>query len=332
MTYILLTVLFVMAQGFYSGMETGMVSLLKPRVRHGIKENVRGARILYFFSMHPGIMISTTLVFVNICVVCSSNTAKRAFEYFGLCGPGWMTALTVFMGLVLLFVEIIMKNWFRQQPYERCLMFAYVLNASYYMLYFPVRALSAFTVLVNRTLGGRGGGDDERARAMMREDFFILLEESERSGAIDPEAADMLNRSLDIHGICAADVMLGRDCVKDLPLSSSVAQAVAFCRDNRISRAPVQAADAKVSPGQPWQGIFSVYDAFFNIPEEEWESVKVTECLRPTETISADSGFEEMLAKSRAVKSPLLVVTDPEDPSKHLGIATPIEIVRKIFG
>ena len=65
-TYLLLTLFFVVCQGFFSGMETGMVSVLRPRAEHAAREGSRSAALLVYFLHRPGIMIATALIGVNI--------------------------------------------------------------------------------------------------------------------------------------------------------------------------------------------------------------------------------------------------------------------------
>ena len=80
--YLLLTLFFVLCQGFFSGMETGMVSVLRPRAEHAARKGSRPAALLVYFLHRPGIMIATALLGVNISVVMASLMARELFRIF----------------------------------------------------------------------------------------------------------------------------------------------------------------------------------------------------------------------------------------------------------
>jgi len=331
MIYLWLTLLFVLIQAFFSGIEVGLISLLKPRVRHGVKEKHCGAWILDFFMQHPGFLLSTTLIGTNICVVCSATMAKKSAEFLGYSSPSAILVTMSLMTLILLAAEIIPKDWFRQQPYERCRAFSYVLYGFFILLFIPIYLMSRFTGFINRMIGG-AGQDDTSARALMREDFRILLRESEDAGIIDPEAADILDRSLEFHSLRVGNILRNRGEVKEIPATVSVAEAVAFCREQRVSRVPVFIPREDSERDYQWSGIFYVYDAFFSIAEEQWSDTKITACLRPAVVIAADSRMDDVLVEAKLADSSLLIVTPPDDSTRHIGIVTPIDVAKNLFG
>lgn len=332
MIYMVLGLVFILGQAFFSGIEIGLVSLPKPRVQHGVRQKIRRAFILDFFIKHPGYLLSTTLIGTNICVVCSSNMAKKTAASFGFESAEAMLTTTIVMTGILIMAEIIPKDWFRQQPYWRCLFFSYILYAAFIVLYIPVYIMSKFTGMIT-CLAGPSNKDDQNTRTLMREDFRILLRESENAGIIENEVADILDRSLDFHSLRVADIYQYGKQIKEISSSYTVAEAVDYCIRSRKSRVPVKISSQKdESQKSSWGGIFSIYDAIFNIPEKEWKNIKVSDYLRPITLISADTRLNDVLIKSKLAGTPILVVTDPSDQSKHIGIVTPIDVVMNLFG
>jgi magnesium and cobalt exporter, CNNM family len=330
MIYIIATVLLMLIMAFFSGIETGLVSLRKSRVKHGVKQKVRRAEILDFFIHHPGYMLATTLIGTNICVVCASNSARRAAFSFGFEGVSSMFVVTGCMTVMLLLVEIVPKDWFRQQPYQRCLFFAYLLYASFIILYIPVSIMSAFTSYISR-LVGKGKKASDAGRGLMREDFRILLRESESAHIIDAEAADILDRSLDFHDLTAKDILCPVGSVLEIPADMPVADAVAFCRKHRKSRVPVT-MDTNVDKINNWKGIFTVYDALFDIPETEWKTTEVRDCLRPAGTVNEDAGMEDILKAAKSSGTRILIVCADDETQTHKGIVTPADVIKVLFG
>ncbi|MEM4247944.1 MAG: CNNM domain-containing protein, partial [Candidatus Nanoarchaeia archaeon] len=261
MIFFVIAILFMLLQGFFSGIETGLVSILKPRLEHALGKNVKGAHILAFFINSPGRMLGTTLIGTNLCIAVASNFAKEGIERIGFLGETSLLILSLIMACCFLMLEIIAKDWFRQQPYQRCLVFAYMLYASYIVLWFPVKLMSAFTAFLNK-LAGKKSEDDDASRNLIREDFTLFIRDSERDGTIDSQAADMLDRSLEFSKLKARDIMQSKSNVKEIDVSWTIAQAVGFSRRCGKSRLPV----CGTRDGEQWKGVFSVYDAIFSIP------------------------------------------------------------------
>ena len=341
MIFLILTFAFIVLQGVFAGMETGMVSLRRPRVEHAAKSGSPSAKMLLSFIDNPPKMIATTLLGVNIGVVCSSLMAKKFVESLGLGHSAGLLVSTCIMSVLLLSCEIIPKNWFRQSPFERCSAFAPLLYGAYVLLAIPVKVFSFITDKVNSLLSvdggahGGHGGHGSRAPHMM-EDLRLYLRESESDGVIETEACSILDNAIDFHSMKVDSIKIARILVKDLPSTATIREAFELCRANSFSRAPVYSAAPSAHGGLPrWIGIFSVYDAMFSIPESQWDSTSVMACLRPAQEIPSSSGMGEMLEKAHRSKVPLFVVVGPPvapgGMPVQIGIVTPEDVARRLF-
>jgi len=323
--YLITAFIFMGFQAFFSGIETGLVSMRKSRVKLGVKQNNIQAKILNFFIERPGVMLATTLVGTNICVVCSANMVKEATLQFGYTKPWHILAATLIMTLFLLAAEIIPKDWFRQYPYHRCMLFAYPLFLAYIILFIPVRIMSAFTSYTTRIFSGK----DSSGNSLMREDFRMLLHESEAAGIIDAEAADILDRSLLFHELKVSDIYLPLEKVDAIPGEMSLFEAVELCRKHKRSRLPVNSIDTKY---HTWNGIFTLYDALFTIPEKEWKTTPVKKCIRTISAISENADMEDVLQKAKKSGNPLLIVHREGRKDEHIGIITSKDVLKVLFG
>jgi len=325
MIYVFITLFFMIMMAFFSGIETGLISLRKSRVKHGVKQKILKAAILDFFISHPGYMLATTLIGTNICIVCSSNSAKAAAAVLGYKGPAVIFIITGIMTVLLLFIEIVPKDWFRQQPYQRCMFFAYLLYASYFILFIPVKMVSAFTAFFSALITK---SSSEPSAGLIREDFRILLRESENAGIIDNQAADILDRALEFHDIRPGDIFIAAASVIDIQPDMSVFDAIQFSRRHGKSRLPVRVGTGE----QKWKGIFTVYDALFNIPEPLWKNTLVTECLRPLIEITESATMNDMLLNAKSSETGILIVCSQSEKKTHLGILTISDIIKLLFG
>jgi CBS domain containing-hemolysin-like protein len=331
MIFLVLALLFVLMEGLLSGIEVGMISLMPARVQHGVRVGHPRAWILDFFTRRPDYLLATALVAQNIFLVAASNMALRGVGEMGLDGPLAGILVTGVIPVLLLLSEIIHKDWFRQYPYERCRLFAHLFNASFWLLWPPVTLAAKLTGLVNRLFGGHRA-DADTARVLMREDFRILLRESEKDELIDPAAADLLERSLDFHGLLVGDIFRHRGEVLQISAAATLDQALALCRSRNLSRAPVYAGDAPSQGDQPWCGIFNAYDVLFTVPEPEWITTRVADLLRPVTTVAANQRMEDVIVEVKRSRSTLIVVASPEAPDQHLGIVTPSDVAAVLFG
>jgi CBS domain containing-hemolysin-like protein len=321
----------MMLMAFFSGIETGLVSLRKSRVRTGVKQNLLRAKILDYFINHPGDMLATTLIGTNVCVVCSSNSAKVAMESLGFNGTWGIIILTAIMTVLLLFIEIVPKDWFRQEPYFRCMFFSYILYASYIIFYIPVKLTASFTAFISAIIVKQSNSRDSSA-VFMREDFKILLRESEDGGVIDHEAADILDRALEFHYTNVADMYIPADQVIDIPFDMSIAEAVKFCRRHGKSRLPVKDLISNTKSLLKWKGVFTVYDALFDIPEDKWETATVSEYMRPLIAVSCDTTINELIQIAKVSETGILVIKDNNNFESDLGILTISDVIKLLFG
>lgn len=330
MLYLAAAVFFIFMMTVFCGMETGLISLRKTRVRHGVKQKIRQAEILAFFLRHPGRMLATTLLGTNICVACASLCAKKAALSLGYETTSEIFVVTCVMSVILLAADILPKDWFRQAPYDRCRNFSYFLLGFYIIFYYPIILLAVFTDWISGFFS-QGDKTEDNSRKLIREDLRILLRESEDAGIIDSEAAGILDNTVDFHNHTVAEIKTAKDKVLSIHGSKTIREAVKFCNSHNLSRIPVSAGPEL--PGKPeWVGVFSIYDAIFNVPEKLWDDMKVLNCLRPLTVVYEDENINEVLRKSRLSPTPLLVVCAAGDSGEQTGIVTPLDVVKSIFG
>ena len=108
-------VLCLIAEGFFSGSELGVVSADRMKLRHDAAKGSRGARLaLEMLEKRPEWLLSTTLVGTNIAVVTNSTIATALMiSLFGEAGS-WLAVILV-APLIWVFGEIVPKSVFQQR-------------------------------------------------------------------------------------------------------------------------------------------------------------------------------------------------------------------------
>ncbi len=316
-------IFFMLMQGLFAGMETGMISVRRPRIEHACETGSRSAKMVLFFLNNPGVMISTTLLGVNISVVCASLAAKSFAESAGLSSAGALLGMSCALSVGMLICEIIPKNWFRQAPCLRCSMFVWILYLTYFVLYVPARLFDWFTSFLSRKIS-RDKSSDETRSAVMREDLKLFLMESESSGGLPAETASILDNAINFHSSRVSDIMKKKQDVMEISSDLSVREAMRICRRTSISKFPVLD-----SAQHRWIGIFSCYFAMFSLREREWDSVKVGDCMQNMISIEESTPIVEALNRTRGSDVAMYIV---EKEGRQTGVFTSSDIAGKLFG
>lgn len=325
--YLCLTLFFVLCQGFFSGMETGMVSVLRPRAEHAARKGGKKAWMMLYFLHRPGIMIATALIGVNISVVMASLMAKELFQSLNLSGGAALTAGGMVLSVLMLCCEIVPKNWFREAAYRRCSSFIPIFYGFYLLLIGPVRLFAAFTGFLSRLAGHLGGSGDKNPVAGMRDDFRLFLRESQAYGSVDESTASILDRAIDVPGMLINQILIPRGKVRAIPSDMTVRTAFQFCQKYDLTKVPVYPAQGG-KKGE-WCGVFSIYDAIYSVDEEKWDTLPVSSCAARLYFIEKNLKLGELLERLRFRRIPFFVVLDRN--KKQTGIVRPEDLAALLF-
>jgi CBS domain containing-hemolysin-like protein len=204
---------------FFSGIETGIISLNRHRLLHIVRSGSHRAKLIEGYLLDNQRLFGTTLVGNNLCNVvvstlCGSLSA-RAW------GPVGQSATSVLLALVILvFCEYFPKIWFASRPIQRCLRFAPLLRVVESLLY----PLSFLAVSVTRMMIPQ---KKERSPFVTREHIQTLAQGSEDGGEITAFERLMIKQVLDLQLKTVEQIMT--------PLSRVVAAApddtLAACLD-----------------------------------------------------------------------------------------------------
>lgn len=316
----------LMLEGFFSGMETGMVSIMRPRAEHAARENPGPhSNCMMFFLNHPGIMISTTLIGVNLSIVCAALCVKNVFELCGFGGPVGITVGTAALSILCLIVEIIPKDWFRQAPYERCLRCIFLLYALYLLFKPVIRMFASLTSFLNRKLPKKQA---PAADFTMREDLRLFIRESEGYGALDPETTAVLNKVITIPNIRLKKIFTPRKNIPSVPAGATIREAFDLASRLGVEKMPV-CDDAGRSPNPDWCGIFNVYDAIAECREDLWDRQPVTSCMGHLHVLKENDGIARAIEISQHDRVALFVIAN--DRGEQTGVLAPEKIAELLF-
>ncbi|MEI8352863.1 MAG: CNNM domain-containing protein, partial [bacterium] len=103
---------------FFEGMETGVISLNRMRLRHLAEQGDKAARILQNFLEQPDRLLGTTLMGTNLFIVTASVISANRGSRLGEWGEAFTGMITTLLALV--FSQYLPKAWFQSRPLKRC--------------------------------------------------------------------------------------------------------------------------------------------------------------------------------------------------------------------
>ncbi len=315
---LLVILICVIGHAFYAGMETGVVSIHRMRLRHFVRKGSTNARILESFVINFDRLLGTTLVGTNICLVILSVVSASLATRLHM--PGGEGASSAIMALlVVLFGEYLPKAWFHSRPLERCERFAVILRASELIL-MPI----SFTVLSITKLIAHGNKESftKPTPFVTREDLKILAREGEKDGVLSAKERYMIHRVIELSGKKAEDVMVPADEMVTAFADMQVPDFFALARDCGLTRLPVLDRESG--------DFIGIINVFYVLSEGKDQTDKtVADFARPPQFIPARMPVDDILPRMRHGRQPMCLVCKDE---RVIGLVTTEDILRSIVG
>jgi putative hemolysin len=320
MTELLILVLVCMCgEAFFSGMETGIISIHRMRLKHSSRQGARNAQILETFVNDFDRLLGTTLVGTNICIVITSVvTSSVAVRLIGPGGEAVSSPLVAL--LILVCCEYLPKAWFHARPLERCSRFAPLLRIAEIVF----RPISYAIVGIARILTPGATRAYSRTDAFVtREDLKLLARETEKTGALTKRERVMIHRVFELSNKQARAVMVAREAIVAVPDNMPVEEFLTRARKSGFTRMPV--TDRKT--GQ-FIGIVNVF--FVLSSGNGYANKTVRDYMRPVLYIPDSMPVDEILPRMRFARQPLCLVRDTA--GTVLGLITTEDILSEIVG
>jgi CBS domain containing-hemolysin-like protein len=317
---ILLIMVGVASSAFFSGAETGLISLNRVRLRHEVERKHRRALIINGFVENTERLLGTTLLGNNLAnVLVGVFASALAVQLFGG-GKVWVNLVATIVASALLLVvgEIAPKSLFRRYSYRLCMTVADVLNATAW-LFAPFVALLGF--LMRALVRLSGGAEPPKSFFVTREELKHLAKEGEVGGALTTEEREMIHGVFDFPYKAVYDAMLPLSRAVTVGRNATVPELLEISQRTGFARFPVRDGDKIV-------GIVNVYEILF---ENVGRDGRIAEQLmqKPQFVLSTER-INRVLPVLRAGRRPISIVIDPE--GRHVGILTIEDIVEEIVG
>jgi CBS domain containing-hemolysin-like protein len=296
----------------FSGIESGILSINRVRLRHRVREKEAAALVLERLLAHPERILITVLVVTNLMQILALNVGVlEATRWFG--DAGYFVVLVVALPVWVLGVELLPKSLFRRFPYWALASLSHLLRVVNTVLH-PLNTLGAF---IFHLIFRREGTSLKLFSG--REDFRYLTFESERSGAITSEERAVIHSVLDFRVLTAQDVMVPLQVSGTIRGDLPLAAARLLARGLGVDRLPVTSDNGEVS------GLLDLYELAI---QGEWHG---TAEIFQRRIVRAElhEPAHVVLRKLRAARLTMAVVRD--DAGKCVGVVQWEDLVRVLL-
>jgi CBS domain containing-hemolysin-like protein len=309
----------VAANAFFEGIETGIISINRIRLRHHVEARDRWAVLLDDFLRHPDRLLATTLVGTNLTMIIASvEAASVGHSLLGVWGQVTLgAALTL---VVLVFSEYLPKAWFLSQPMERCRPFVELLRLSERLLKPLARTVVWLTDwIVREPLASPSG----RYPFITREELDVLAQEGEKHGVLSPRQRIMIRRVFELSAKTAAQLMLPRGKMVTVPAQATAREFLESAGKSGFTRFPIYDEDQR-----KFVGVVSLFDVLA-APAADGD-VKIVRYMRPPLVIRDDTPLIEILPRLRLGRQPICLVGSAT--GEVVGLLTTQNVIAEIVG
>ncbi len=311
----LLMVVCLIAEGFFSGSELGVVSADRMKLRHDAAKGSRGARLaLEMLEKRPEWLLSTTLVGTNIAVVANSTIATALMiEMFGEAGS-WLAVVLV-APLIWVFGEIVPKSVFQQRADTITPYVIYVLRF-FSILFWPILIIF---VTLSKFLSRLAGSRDEHNPFTLREQIQSMVQmPPQEGGDIQAIEKTMIRRMFNFSETTVHKVMVPLIDVNAIDRCSTVGEAVRLAVHCSNVRLPVY--DGRIDR------VIGVLNTMDLLGVDESSSIEAF--IGPTRYVPASKSAESMLLELRKDGDAMAVVMDEFGGAE--GIVTIEDIIEDV--
>ncbi|WP_288822005.1 HlyC/CorC family transporter [uncultured Leclercia sp.] len=199
-------IIMVVISAYFSGSETGMMTLNRYRLRHRAKQGNRAARRVEKLLRKPDRLISLVLIGNNLVnILASALGTIVGMRLYGNAGVAIATGVLTFM--VLVFAEVLPKTVAALYPEKVAYPSSFLLAPLLILMMPLVWLLNMVTRLLMRMVGIKA--DVTISSALSKDELRTIVNESRSQ--ISRRNQDMLLSVLDLEKISVDDIMVPRN-------------------------------------------------------------------------------------------------------------------------
>lgn len=325
--------LLIAANGFFVAVEFALVAANRGKLEAAADEGGWAARTavgaLRRLSFHLsgaqlGITVSSLVLGALAEPLVADLIDPLVEPIVGRSGSGFSVALALVLATVFQMVagELVPKNIAIAKPEATARAVAPAARVVHGAFSPIIRLFNGAANWAVRRLGIEPHEELTTVRSL--EEIGYLIRSSGETGSIDPEAIDLLERTIRFGAKTAADALVPRVHVSALPADSAVGDLVDLAVQSGHSRYPVFGEDL-----DDIVAVVSVTDVFTLSPGDR-ETTPITEIGREPHVVPETRDLVDLLADFRSSDTELFVVVDEHGGTA--GVVTLEDVLEEITG
>lgn len=308
----------LLGNGFFAGIETGIVSVNRLRLEHFMRKGFTRANIVNDFLSRPDHLLGTTLIGTNLCMVATSVvSASLSRRLMGEAGSSIATVVTTLA--ILIFGEYLPKAWFRGRPAIRSMRFIQILRVFGYIFH-PVSVV--VTGVTRLLIPSPSRIMEDVAPFITKDELKHLTVESEKTGALSSDERKMIHGVFELTRKPCRDIMVPLPEVIRVRDDQTADELLEIARTRGLSRIAVYKEEAR-----RFVGVANIRDVVAD-PNRAGRLVHVY--MRPPQFVSENTPLDEVLPRMRRSRQPMVLVTDKN--SEVIGLVTIEDVLEEIVG
>jgi CBS domain containing-hemolysin-like protein len=314
----LIIVLFsILMSAFFSGIETGFISINKVKIFYLKEKNNINAIILSKLFEKPEKILSMILIGNNISNVVAATFFTiliKRFDIFNL-NPELLVSI-ILTPFLLFFAEILPKTLFRENADKWVISLAKIIRFFYYILYIFILFFSKISELFLKLIGAKRR---KKGLEISKDEFEIMVD----NGNIDVDERKMIKSVFDLYDLQVKEIMVPRIKINAIEDSINYKKLIEFSMDCQNTRIPVynESVDNII-------GIINVNDLINNNINED--NFSLSKILRKPFYIPETKNVNELFKEMRKTKNHIAIIID--EYGGTAGLVTLEDIVEEIFG
>ncbi|NCI15593.1 DUF21 domain-containing protein [Cronobacter muytjensii] len=213
-TLIVTLIVMVVVSAYFSGSETGMMTLNRYRLRHLSKQGNRAAKRVERLLRKPDRLISLVLIGNNLVNILASSLATIVgMRLYGDAGVAIATGVLTFV--VLVFAEVLPKTVAALYPEKVAFPSSFLLGPLQIVMMPLVWLLNTITRLLMRMVGIKA--DNVVSAALSKDELRTIVHESRSQ--ISRRNQDMLLSVLDLEKVSVSDIMVPRNDIVGIDIN-----------------------------------------------------------------------------------------------------------------
>ncbi len=312
---IIVLVICLLLEGFFSGSEIAVVNADKYRIALATDAGSRRARSALHLVKHPAIFFSTTLLGTNISAITASVTAT--FFIIDRFGEVYAPLAILYWPFALIFGEIVPKSVYQHHADRIVLRIAPVLLVVSYALYPVVWVFSKLT----DAMMGRVKRRAESEHPVTRDELEIMIEVGRADTSdVKPAERSIISSLFDLEDTRVREIMTPLVDVVSVPVDAGRDEASRILEENGFSRVPV-------TEDEPFNvvGLLTGTDLLFG---EKDKSVR--DLMRRAYFVPEEMPLDELLIAMKRGGQPMALAVD--EYGAVTGIVTVEDLLEEVVG